>query len=180
MYVDTCKTKGPNGRTYVRHLLRENYRDGKKVLHRTVANLSHCSEEEIAAVKLALRYKGDLSALQGVTNRGPGTGPVYVRLASRTRGHALLVMLAYALIRELAQRWRTFDLTVEEGVKELGQLCATHMTIDDRSTVNRIPTPRCRSRQLLGAARVELPEAIPRRGVQVATRKKLTTQRVSG
>lgn len=58
MYIDSCKT-----RKYTRHLLRENYRKDGKVLHRTIANLSSCSEEEIDAMKLALKHKGDLSKL---------------------------------------------------------------------------------------------------------------------
>ena len=43
MYVDTSHiTRG--GKTYTRHLLRESYRANGKVLHRTIANVSHCSD----------------------------------------------------------------------------------------------------------------------------------------
>src|SRR5215471_7238729 len=59
MYIDTSHiTRG--GKTYTRHLLRESYRANGKVLHRTIANLSQCSEAEIAAIRLALRHKGEL------------------------------------------------------------------------------------------------------------------------
>jgi hypothetical protein len=62
MYVDTSRiTRG--GKTYTRHLLRESYRAHGKVLHRTMANVSHCSEAEIAALRLALRHKEDLEHL---------------------------------------------------------------------------------------------------------------------
>ena len=62
MYVDTSRiTRG--GKTYTRHLLRESYRAHGKVLHRTIANVSHCSEAEIAALRLALRHKEDLEHL---------------------------------------------------------------------------------------------------------------------
>src|SRR5499425_54642 len=62
MYVDTSHiTRG--GKTYTRHLLRESYRANGKVLHRTIANVSHCSEVEIAALRLALRHKEDLEHL---------------------------------------------------------------------------------------------------------------------
>src|SRR5215468_1697913 len=62
MYVDTSHiTRG--GKTYTRHLLRESYRAHGKVLHRTIANVSHCSEAEIAALRLALRHKEDLEHL---------------------------------------------------------------------------------------------------------------------
>ena len=62
MYVDTSHiTRG--GKTYTRHLLRESYRANGKVLHRTIANVSHCSEAEIAAIRLALRHKDALEHL---------------------------------------------------------------------------------------------------------------------
>jgi len=37
--------------------LREGYREGGKVKHRTLANLSHCSDEEIEAIRIALKMK---------------------------------------------------------------------------------------------------------------------------
>ena len=52
MYVDICKYKRGN-KTYKRVLLRE----GGKVKHRTLANLSHCSDEEIEAIRIALKMK---------------------------------------------------------------------------------------------------------------------------
>src|SRR2546422_4467343 len=62
MYIDTSHiTRG--GKTYTRHLLRESYRAHGKVLHRTIANVSHCSTAEIEAMRLALRHKEDLEHL---------------------------------------------------------------------------------------------------------------------
>src|SRR6266536_670675 len=62
MYVDTSHIiRG--GKTYTRHLLRESYRANGKVLHRTIANVSHCSAAEIEAMRLALRHKEDLEHL---------------------------------------------------------------------------------------------------------------------
>jgi hypothetical protein len=62
MYIDTSHiTRG--GKTYTRHLLRESYRANGKVLHRTIANVSHCSAAEIEAMRLALRHKEDLANL---------------------------------------------------------------------------------------------------------------------
>ena len=52
MYVDLCKYKRGN-KTYKRVLLRE----GGRVKHRTLANLSHCSDEEIEAIGIALKMK---------------------------------------------------------------------------------------------------------------------------
>ena len=56
MYVDICKYKRGN-KTYKSVLLREGYREGGKVKHRTLANLSHCSDEEIEAIGIVLKGK---------------------------------------------------------------------------------------------------------------------------
>lgn len=58
MYIDTSHIPR-GGNTYTRHLLRESYRAHGQVLHRTLANVSPCSEAEIAALRLALRHKED-------------------------------------------------------------------------------------------------------------------------
>ena len=60
MYLDICRYKRGN-RTYRRVLLREGYRENGKVKYRTIANLSRCSDEEIEAIKIALKYKKDLA-----------------------------------------------------------------------------------------------------------------------
>ena len=105
--------------------------------------------------------------------------PIHVRLASRTRGHAFVVMLAYRIVQELAERWRDIDLTVDEGITELATLCATEVLIDGRPRCNEIPQPRGSLRRLLKAAKVRLPDALPCSGIRVATRKKLPDNRTS-
>ena len=62
MYIDSSKTT-INGKTYQRHLFRESYREDGKVKNRTLGKISKCSEGEIAAIKLALKYKDNLAAL---------------------------------------------------------------------------------------------------------------------
>jgi hypothetical protein len=62
MYIDTSHITRA-GKTYTRHLLRESYRAHGKVLHRTIANVSHCSAAEIEALRLALRHKEELEHL---------------------------------------------------------------------------------------------------------------------
>ena len=80
-----------NGKTYVRHLLCDSYRDNGKVKHKTFANLSRCSPEEIAAIKLALQHKHDLSALTNLKQD-----------LSLQQGSALgAVWLIYQLAREI-------------------------------------------------------------------------------
>ena len=83
MYVDSCTTQGPNGKTYTRHLLREAYRESGRVKHRTIANLSKCSEAEVEAIRLALRHKDDLAARleaagSGSLEQGPSVGAILV------------------------------------------------------------------------------------------------------
>ena len=76
MYVDTSHRK-----TYTRYLLRDSYRENGKVKHRTIASLSSCSQEEIAAIKLALKHKGDLAHLVNIkqikAREGLRIGAVY-------------------------------------------------------------------------------------------------------
>jgi len=82
MYVDSSTTTSVNGKKYTRHLLRESYRQDGKVRHRTIANLSRCSQEEIQAIKLALKHKGDLRQLGNinedvVVRQGVSVGAVW-------------------------------------------------------------------------------------------------------
>lgn len=76
MYVDTSHRK-----TYTRYLLRDSFRENGKVKHRTIASLSSCSQEEIAAIKLALKHKGDLTHLVSIkeikTRKGLRIGAIY-------------------------------------------------------------------------------------------------------
>jgi transposase len=103
--------------------------------------------------------------------------PVYVCLESRTRGHLLVVMLAYLLVQELARCWHDLDLTVEEGLDELKSLCTTQVVVQGRSVLHNIPQPRASVQRLLEAAQIALPKSIVDRGVRVSTRKKLTEER---
>src|SRR5262249_37153963 len=76
MYIDTSHiTRG--GKTYTRHLLRESYRANGNVLHRTIANLSSCSSQEIEAMRFALRPQEALEKLgtiQDALNLEQGLG----------------------------------------------------------------------------------------------------------
>ncbi len=103
--------------------------------------------------------------------------PINVRLESRTRGHALVVMMAYWIVKELSSLWAGLDVTVEEGLKELDALCSTEVSIVNGGSFHRIPEPRELSQQLLETANVRLPAALPSKGIVVATKKKLTSRR---
>jgi len=103
--------------------------------------------------------------------------PIHVRLADRTRGHALVVMLAYKIVQELASRWKGIELTVQEGIDELSQVCAIEMRVNNKPFANRIPHPRASIEKLLKNARVRLPEIFSASAKKVATRKKLVDRR---
>ena len=105
--------------------------------------------------------------------------PINVRLASRTCGHAFVVMLAYMIVRELAHRWNRINLTVQEGIDELASVCAMEVVFDGKSRANKIPVPRPSAQRLLDAASVRLPDVLPCRGIRVATRKRLPENRLS-
>jgi hypothetical protein len=67
MYIAVNKPMGKtNKKIYDSILLRESYRENGKVKKRTIANLSHCSPEEIAAMKLALKHKESLCVLGSI------------------------------------------------------------------------------------------------------------------
>src|SRR5271165_6496218 len=74
MYLDRCSIR-VRGKIYSRILLRESYRHQGKVKHRTVANLSNCSTQEIQAIELALKHKHDLSKLTTEASAPPSSGP---------------------------------------------------------------------------------------------------------
>ncbi len=103
--------------------------------------------------------------------------PIYVRLESRTRGHALVVMLAYLIVHELAQRWRHLDLTVQEGLDRLATLCLTEVHLPGQSVVYQLPLPSPALQEILDAAQVHLPSKLPYSGIVVTTNTKLPQRR---
>lgn len=103
--------------------------------------------------------------------------PIYVRRATRTRGHALVVMLAYRLVQELAQRWRQLDLTVQEGIDMLASLCLVEVCVNGQVPFNEIPQPSEDIQALLDAAGVRLPSALPGKQRSVSTKAKLQNRR---
>ena len=65
MYVDSA-TYLSHGKPYKRHLLRHSFRKDGKVKKKTIASLCGLSEEEVGAIKLALKHKKDLQSLQSI------------------------------------------------------------------------------------------------------------------
>jgi transposase len=105
------------------------------------------------------------------------TRPIYVRTPEHTRGHVLVVMLAYLIRRELSRAWTALDVTVEEGLHQLQTLSSTEMKVENGGSCLRIPTPVAASRALLHALNIHLLKALPHRETRVDTRKKLPERR---
>ena len=99
--------------------------------------------------------------------------PHYVRKATRTEGHVFVVMLAYKIIRCLAQCWRDIAVTIEEGIKELDSICLNTIKMSGGSPFKTIPQPRPLGKKLLEALDIQLPKVIPDYGITVSPRKKL-------
>lgn len=103
--------------------------------------------------------------------------PVYVQTEESIRGHVLVVMLAYLVVRELSRRWAAFDMTVQEGLSQLSTLCAMEMKVNGSPTCLKLPSPREQSLKLLDALGITLPSALPHKEVNVVTRKQLDQKR---
>jgi len=103
--------------------------------------------------------------------------PVYVRTEDHTRGHVLVVMLAYLIRRELSRAWAGLNVTVEEGLAQLATLCSMEVKVEGGASCLRIPAPRDGSRALLKPLSVRLPETLPHLGTRVVTRKSLPSRR---
>jgi transposase len=155
--------------------------DAKK--HAAIAALDGCyviktelPQEEVAAETVHQRYKDLAFVEQGFRTIKTGlleTRPIFVRKEQRTKGHVLVVMLAYILVQELQKLWAEMNITVEEGLLELSMLTTMEIQIG-HTCYQQIPQPREVGRKLLELAHVSLPEALPSRNIKVATRKKLT------
>jgi len=63
MHVARAHWPSANGKIYTSVYLRQSFRVGHQVRKRNIANLTHCDPSEVAAIELALNYKGDLAAL---------------------------------------------------------------------------------------------------------------------
>jgi transposase len=103
--------------------------------------------------------------------------PVYVRNEKSTRGHVFAVMLAYMIVRHLKEAWRVFDITPEEGLKQLATLSSVEVKVKNRGSILKIPRPREQSQGLLKALNITLPIALPHRSINVDTRRKLVDRR---
>jgi len=103
--------------------------------------------------------------------------PVFVRKEENTRGHVLVVMLAYMVERTLRRSWTELDTTVQEGLEQLKTISSLELRTKPGGCCLRIPQPRQESQKLLAAINLRLPEALPHTDVRVVTRRKLPDRR---
>lgn len=137
-------------------------------LEQVDAGTIHQRYKDLAEVEWAFRtMKTAMLELRGI----------FVRKAQRTRAHVFVVMLAYMLVYQLRRAWANQELTVEEGIEELSQICGLEVFVSGQAACQSIPEPRERGKSLLKALKITLPEAIPFGGVTVVTRKKLVPER---
>jgi transposase len=130
----------------------------------TSSKIIHDRYKDLALVEWAFRtWKADFLEIR----------PHYVRKTTRTEGHVFVVMLAYKIIRHLAQCWKDIGVTIEEGVAELDSICLNTIATRGKSSFRVIPKPRLLGRRLLEALDVQLPDIVPDYGVAVSPRKKL-------
>lgn len=82
MYVSRASWPSANGKSYPSIYLRESYRVGDQVRKRNIANLTHCDPNEIAAIELALKHKGNLAVLGSLDSiqlrQGLSVGAVWI------------------------------------------------------------------------------------------------------
>jgi transposase len=134
MYIDRSKTT-VNGKTYCRVLLRESYRESGKIKHRTIANLSNCSDAEIQAIELAFKHKNDLETLKhAVQNplqlrQGLAFGSVWL-LYSLAKDTGLIDALGSDRQGKLAL-WQVLSRAIDPGSRlSAVRLAASHAACD--------------------------------------------------
>src|SRR6201993_184881 len=104
--------------------------------------------------------------------------PIFLRREARTQAHALVVMLAYQIIRYLASCWSACDVTVEAGLHALTTRCLVEVASPHAASSHCIPTPRDAIARLLHSADIKLPKAFSLSGTRVSTKKKLPSERL--
>jgi hypothetical protein len=143
MYLDRCQVR-LRGKTYTRILLRQSYRHEGKVKHRTVANLSKASAQELEAIELALKHKHELGKLTagvapaasaGPGDKPPSSGPVILRQGLSIGAVAVLEGLARELgiARALGPTrqgrlalWQVIARAIDQGSRLSAVRLATH------------------------------------------------------
>ena len=97
--------------------------------------------------------------------------PIFLRKAGRTRGHALVCLLALKLARELDRRWAPLGLTVEDGLERLKAVRLVRLGDSDLA-LWRLPTG-------YPAAQTEVLAALPKLKPPLLSLRKANTRRLT-
>jgi len=136
MHIVENKTKAGK-KIYQSILLRESYREDGKVKKRTVGNLSNCSVGEIAAIKLALKYKDNLTALATLASlsdsiqlqEGLSIGAVFA-VYQVAKGLGIETVLGTDFAGKLAL-WQVIARVIDQGSRlSAVRLAKTHAIAD--------------------------------------------------
>ena len=130
MFIEKTNSHGK----YTCYLLRETFREDGKIKHRTIANLSACSEDDIAAIRLALKHKNDLAAIINaapavVLRQGLSVGAVWL-----VYDVARQLMIADALGNSRQGRlalWQIIARVIDQGSRlSAVRLAGSHAACD--------------------------------------------------
>jgi len=117
MYIARASWPSANGKVYQTVYLRESYRDGPHVRKREIANLTHCDPKEVAAIELALKFKGDLTALGSLQDlqlkQGRSIGAVWT-VYETARRLGIDAVLGHDFPGQLAL-WQVLARVLEQG-----------------------------------------------------------------
>jgi len=105
--------------------------------------------------------------------------PWFVCTADNTQAHALTSMLALKVRRHLERAWWPLEMTVEEGLRELEQLCVIELVHSQSGEVvaRQVPEPSPRQKELMDALKLLPPKTVPKAEVTAGTRKKINKVR---
>ena len=117
MYISRASWPSSNGKVYESIYLRESYREGPHVRKRNIANLTHGDPQEIAALELALQFKGNLTALGSLDqiqlSQGRSVGAVWT-VSETARRLGIPKALGTGFDAQLAL-WQVLARVLEQG-----------------------------------------------------------------
>ncbi len=135
MYVDDCTYKR-GSKTYRRVLIRDSYREQGTVKHNTIAKITQASDEEIEAIKIALKNKRNLLQLdklaKGECYNGKIIAPVsvlyqlanrfgFLRIFNKCREGLLILWLIMARVIDHGSRLSAVRLaSIHAGCESIG------------------------------------------------------------
>jgi len=133
MYIDDYSTV-INGKSYPRALIRESYREGKKVKKRTIAKLSHASDAQVEAIKFALKHSDEITVLKNIDTgnftSGKSVGAVAMlyqvaqqigitKALGKSREAILFLWLVFARLIDQGSRLSAVRLARQHAVCEI-------------------------------------------------------------